>query len=189
MPPFLLIMSIKKILYHAQFLQLDEEEFAEDSAKYKSLFLRDLKDYCFKNNILFETEGAEEEKEENSSPKKPQRTCELFNNAGVKKLYRALAFKFHPDKHPDDLEAQEIFKQLSSAQDNCDLVNLLSIAANQGVDELIEEIEPLIQKCLDEKESKIKQLKKNLFYQYYYMSEEERQKCINEVAGPYKKQE
>ena len=182
-------MSIKKILYHAQILQLDEEEFVHDSAKHKSLSLRDLKEYCFKNNILFEMEGPEEEKEDDPKPKKSRRTCALFNNAGVKKLYRTLSFKFHPDKHPDDLEAHEAFKQLSTAQDNCDLVSLLSIAANQGVDELIEEIEPLIQECLDEKESKMKQLKKNLFYQYYYMSEEERQKCINEVTGPYKKQE
>ncbi len=178
-------MSIKKILYHAQFLHLDEEELVEDSAKHKSLFLRDLKHHCSENNILFETEGDEEgEQEKGGSKVNPP--CTLFENKGVKKLYRALALKFHPDKNPGDSEAERIFKELSRAQDECDLVNLLSIAADQGVDELIEEIEPFIQQSLDEKDSKIKQLKKNLFYQYYYMSEEQRKKCINEVAAPYK---
>lgn len=35
----------------------------------------------------------------------------------IKKAYRTLAFKYHPDRNPGDKEAEEKFKQISAAYD------------------------------------------------------------------------
>lgn len=35
----------------------------------------------------------------------------------IKKAYRTLAFKYHPDRNPDNKEAEEKFKQISAAYD------------------------------------------------------------------------
>ena len=35
----------------------------------------------------------------------------------IKKAYRTLAFKYHPDRNPDNPEAEEKFKQISAAYD------------------------------------------------------------------------
>ncbi|HPX76634.1 MAG TPA: DnaJ domain-containing protein [Bacteroidales bacterium] len=36
----------------------------------------------------------------------------------IKKMYRKLAFKFHPDKNPNNKEAEEIFKEINEANEN-----------------------------------------------------------------------
>src|SRR5213592_3343984 len=36
---------------------------------------------------------------------------------GIKRAYRKLAVKFHPDKNPDDLHSEEKFKELGEAYD------------------------------------------------------------------------
>lgn len=35
----------------------------------------------------------------------------------IKKAYRTLAFKYHPDRNPDNKEAEEMFKRINSAYD------------------------------------------------------------------------
>ena len=35
----------------------------------------------------------------------------------IKKAYRTLAFKYHPDRNPGNAEAEEKFKQISAAYD------------------------------------------------------------------------
>ena len=35
----------------------------------------------------------------------------------IKKAYRSLAFKYHPDRNPGDKQAEEMFKQISEAYD------------------------------------------------------------------------
>ena len=37
----------------------------------------------------------------------------------IKKAYRKLAMKWHPDKHPDDEKAHEMFQDLSTAYEVC----------------------------------------------------------------------
>ena len=35
----------------------------------------------------------------------------------IKKAYRKLAMKYHPDKNPDDKEAEKKFKEINAAHD------------------------------------------------------------------------
>ena len=39
------------------------------------------------------------------------------SGADIKKAYRKLAMKFHPDRNPDNPEAEATFKELSEAYD------------------------------------------------------------------------
>ena len=43
----------------------------------------------------------------------------------IKRAYRKLAVKFHPDKNPDDPHAEEKFKELEQARKNAFRLNIL----------------------------------------------------------------
>lgn len=52
--------------------------------------------------------------------KNPYKTLEIESDASeeeIKKAYRKLAFKYHPDKNPGDKDAEEKFKEISNAYD------------------------------------------------------------------------
>src|SRR6266511_1986244 len=43
-------------------------------------------------------------------------------NSEIKKSYRRLAIKYHPDKNPDDILAEAAFKEIAEAYDNLSLL-------------------------------------------------------------------
>ena len=46
-------------------------------------------------------------------------------DADIKKKYRRLALKYHPDKNPDNEEAEEMFKKINHANSILTLVDFL----------------------------------------------------------------
>lgn len=175
---------LKKIFHQAQFLQLEEEELLENRPLLKEEFFADLRKYCLDNDITYEQEDPAETKKNNNEEEdnSPSVTCDLFREKNVKNLYRALAFKYHPDKNPHNKEANLIFQDMVSAKDNCDLVHLVNIACEADFTSYIKQIEHLINEAFLEKNQKIDQIKSCVSFQYSQLSAEDKIKFIQSIV-------
>lgn len=49
------------------------------------------------------------------------------SNKQIKKAYRTLAMKYHPDKNKEDPEAQEKFHDINAAYEVCTCITMMSV--------------------------------------------------------------
>ena len=163
----------KKILFKAQYLELEEEEFCELLPQIRAEFFRDLSKYC-------ESIGINLDKDDPQNTDIPQKTPldrAVFNTPEVKLLFRKAALRTHPDKkHTDSYhpKGEELFKLIQQAEEEGDLIKLISIAAELDLIEEINGISPIIEKQFLQKEEKIQKLKKDVAYRYNQLSEEDK---------------
>tara|TARA_Y100000593_G_scaffold79148_2_gene147193 strand:- start:3884 stop:4507 length:624 start_codon:yes stop_codon:yes gene_type:complete len=188
-PPFffknIMDRHLKKIFHQAQFLQLEEEELLENQPLLKEEFFADLRKYCLDNDITYEQEDSAETKKKNNDEEdnnSPAVTCDLFQDRNVKNLYRALAFKYHPDKNPNNKEAELTFQDMVTAKDNCDLVHLVNIACEAGLISDIKQVGHLITEAFLEKNQKIDQIKNCVSFQYSQLNAEDKIKFIRSIV-------
>lgn len=184
MRPLFYQVSLKKIIYQAKFLDLEEREFFEEAPRLKSQFMRDLQKRCHEEGVEVESDEEDEKDLDQAAPK----DCELFTQIPVKKLYRKVASLTHPDSRPTDaILYEEYFKLASEAKEKCDLIQLLAVGAELGLNDLINKALPLIEKEMEEKERKISNLKQDVFYKYHKMTVEERQSFMIKIVKAFKK--
>ena len=97
----------------------------------------------------------------------------------LKKIYRKVALKFHPDKNKDP-KAQEIFKSATKANEQKNLSKLLFILnlANVNVKFNEEEIE-IINVEKDKLDKKLSDLKTSIFYKWDKMEQSVKDRYID----------
>ena len=97
----------------------------------------------------------------------------------LKKIYRKVALKFHPDKNKD-AKAQEIFKSATKANEQKNLSKLLFILnlANVNVKFSEEEIE-IINVEKDKLDKKLSDLKTSIFYKWDKMEQSVKDRYID----------
>jgi hypothetical protein len=121
----------------------DYRKFKDLDARYKNLFLED-----FKTELKWHYDKNYDENQVITSipevEKKPPVDISTMKSSTVKKIYRELARKTHPDANLDDNGLTEDFKRVHEAYNDGDITSLLRSAANHNVKVDISEAEILI---------------------------------------------
>lgn len=162
--------NLKKLLYQYKFLKLElgdiKEEHSELTTDFESLF----------SDIIGKKEPeTEEEIVQHALNQKPKKDKERHEVESIKKLYKDVAKKIHPDKGG----SEEDFKQLAELYKQSDYLGIIELAIDNDVEFEVEaDGDTELLKSIDKINNKIEHLKTTLPYVWKYGNELQRRQVL-----------
>ena len=169
---------IRKLKHRMKYLELEDDDVREKLKIAKDDFFTAIQIYCqehpsAKNPLV--AKGPEEK----NKPEKHNFPDELKN------IYREIVKATHPDHHQeDDEELTETLINATTARHENKIDKLINISFDLDIDissismDLIEDIE----KSLEEKQSKINKMRKDVALVWYYATDEQRAALIRQIC-------
>jgi hypothetical protein len=177
----LINLKIKRYLTQYEYLELELQETEYLFEQYNKQFLKEYYnvDEPAKPNIVIQTDEEldfeinvqlEGEGEDDSIDKETL--------AQLKKLYRLLSLKTHPDKNNGSKESKEIFATINKAYKDKDIIQLLKFALKFHIEvtsSIINKCMCLFEKSIDEMKGKIEHIKTTVAWNWGTATEEEKE--------------
>lgn len=177
----LLNLKIKRYLTQYDYLELELEETEYLFNKYNKQFLKEYynikEEESPKINIPDINEILEESLEESVSIDEIDKEISE-EDIGLKKLYRLLSLKTHPDKNNNSTESKEIFAEINKAYKNKNILKLFKYAIQYKVQippSILETCITLFDKTIIDIQSKIEHFKKTIAWNWGTSSEQDKE--------------
>lgn len=159
--------NLKKLLYQYKFLKMElddiKEEHSDLTTGFESLF----------SDIIAKKE-PESEEEIVAEALKPREEKQRVENEAVKKLYKDVAKKLHPDKGG----SEEEFKELNKLYKQSDYLGIIEIAIENDIEFEVDDSDTELLKSIDKINKKIEYIKTTLPYVWKYGNELQRRQVL-----------
>lgn len=181
----LLQLKIKKYFAQYEYLQTELSETEYLFNIYNKKFLEECYGEIQKPKIIIPqpvSEGHSENNSKNESPSEEHspdhledRSEETEDDIQLKKIYRVLSLKTHPDKKNGDKKA---FLEVNEAYKEKNILKLIIYASKYNIDigPFFEKGMNLFEKNISEMKEKIENFKKTLAWHWCHATEEQKQK-------------
>lgn len=172
-------LELKKLLQEYNFLLLDDEYKKEIISENRSEFLKRTQKLRLDQQLPVETENS---KKETNLPKKPKidpDTVDKSTKEKVKKLYRDIVKKTHPDKTNSEYLINYYMKATVAA-DDYNLMELFIICNELLIEfDLDLEDKTTLTTLIEMKKNELKSIESSFIWMYYISkTEEEKNKLI-----------
>jgi hypothetical protein len=174
-------LKIKRYLTQYDYLELELEETEYLFNKYNKQFLKEYynieEEEKPKIHIPDINEILEESLEESVSIDEIDKEISE-EEIQIKKLYRLLSLKTHPDKNNNSIESKEIFAEINLAYKNKNILKLFKYAIQYNVQipsSILNTCISLFDKTIIEIQSKIEHFKKTIAWNWGTSSEEDKE--------------
>jgi hypothetical protein len=181
----------KKLKHRSKYINMEYEETKETFEKARQKCLSTIMVFCEENPDRESPLRTEEKKKKEV----PEEKKEMFQSEEIKSVYRQVVSQTHPDKLGNESkeftdEMTELYMAAIEAKEQCDFHVLMDVATDLRIDaeDLSMAQLEFLEKEIDEKEKKIKKMRKDFMWQWYHANTKRRQKMIEMICPPNKSQ-
>ena len=172
----------KKLKHRSKYINMEYEETKEIFERARHECLSSIMAFCEENPDRISPLTTKEEKEKEISKEKK----EIFQSNEIKSVYRQIVLQTHPDKSygEEDEEMTDLYMAAIEAKENCDFHVLMDVATDLRIDAKDLSMEQLefLEKEIDQKEDKIKKMRKDFMWQWYHSNNKKRAILIERIC-------
>lgn len=177
----LIKLKVKRYLTQYEYLELELEETEYLFKQYNKKFLKEyynVEEPDPQPQIILPNEDLLNDFDLNNVGPDENDDDNLNDNIQIKKLYRLLSLKTHPDKNKGTQESKEEFAEINKAYKEKDVLKLFKFAIKYKINMtpcIVETCISLFDKTIKEMQGKIDHIKQTVAWNWGTASDEEKQ--------------